>query len=184
MLLTLFCCPACHQGLVIIQDVSGNRTNCYEIIIAMNLTGIGERIYSWGYLPATPHAKSFPRASCQEHILVQIVTFRVSFLHSIRFLCAPAHGGVLAINYTFVPPSHGTFPVSYLSPSLQSLSPVSREKWGVILFSWEDTWFMTCGFCCLGVAVQNRSNFRGQCGMCEEGKSGKSCLFYVFFNFS
>lgn len=68
MLLTLFCCPACHQGLVIIQDVSGNRTNCYKIIIAMNLTGIGERIYSWGYLPATPHAKSFPRASCQENI--------------------------------------------------------------------------------------------------------------------
>lgn len=65
----LFCCPACHQGLVIIQDVSGNRTNCYEIIIAMNLKRIGWRNYCWEYLPETPHAKSFPWASCQEHIL-------------------------------------------------------------------------------------------------------------------
>lgn len=69
MLQTLFCCPACHQGLVIIQDVSGNRTNCYEIIIAMNLKGIGRRNYCWEYLPTAPHAKSFPWASCQEHIL-------------------------------------------------------------------------------------------------------------------
>lgn len=69
MLQTLFCCPACHQGLVIIQDVSGNRTNFYKIIIAMNLKGIGRRNYCWKYLPETPHAKNFPWASCQEHIL-------------------------------------------------------------------------------------------------------------------
>lgn len=55
-------------GVVITQDVSGSRTNCYEII-AMNLKGIGWRNYYGEYLPATPHAKSFPWVSCQDHIL-------------------------------------------------------------------------------------------------------------------
>lgn len=135
MLQTLFCCPACHQGLVIFQDVSGNRTNCHEIILAMNLKGIGWRNYCWVYLPETSHAKSFPGLHVRSTSLAQIVTFRASFLQSIRFLCAPAHGGILAINCTFVPPSHGAFPVSYLSPSMQSLSAVFREKWGVIFFT-------------------------------------------------
>lgn len=93
MLQTWFCCPACHQGLVIIQDVSGNSINCYEIIIAMK--GLGWRDYSWEYLPAAFHAESIPWVHVSSTSLAQIVTFSASLLQSIGFLCAPALVGFL-----------------------------------------------------------------------------------------
>lgn len=114
MLQTLFCCPACQQGLVTIQDVSGNRTSCYQMIIDMNLKGIGWRNYCFGStFQQHPMQRIFPGLHVWSTSSAQIVTFSASFLQSIRFLCAPSHVGVFAINYTLVHSSH----VSYLSLS-------------------------------------------------------------------
>lgn len=108
--------------------------------------------------------REYSLGSCQQHIPGTDCHLQCFSSAVDRISVCSCSCGVFVINYTLVPTSHSTFPVSYLSPSPQSLPPVSREKWGIILFSWKDTWFMTCGFSCLGVAAQDRSKFGGSMG--------------------
>lgn len=120
---------------------------------------------------STPRWRLHARATSS----AQTVTFGACWPLSIRPPCAPAHARARAINHTLVPSPDRTCPAPSPSPSWPYSSPGSREKWGIILFSWQTPGSWSVGAVVLGMLLKSGQNSAGGGG----GKDNQESLGLV-----
>jgi len=144
------CCPAFHEGLVIIQGSGSLLPWIWKELGG----GTGFFACCWEYLPAACHENSFPCwASC--HVLSVNCHLRcvLAVVHQVS-MCSCSREGLCNKSHSH-PPSDGTYPIPILAVLISRL----RGEAGDHFVFLTDTWLMTCGCSCLGNAAQVWSKF-------------------------